>query len=53
MPDLLTALLALALGFVGGFLIAKAVNMLVQTYENLLRRRLQMTHLDPLEATEE
>jgi hypothetical protein len=40
-------------GFAGGFLIAKAVNLLVQGYENSLRRRIQMTRLDPLEATED
>jgi protoporphyrinogen oxidase len=38
-------------GFAGGWLIAKAVNLLVQTYENSIRRRLQMARtLDPLDV---
>jgi protoporphyrinogen oxidase len=40
-------------GFVAGWLVAKAVNLLVQTYENSIRRRLQLARtLDPLETGE-
>jgi protoporphyrinogen oxidase len=41
-------------GFVGGWLIAKAVNLLVASYENSIRRRLQFARtLDPLEVAED
>ena len=41
-------------GFLVGFGIAKAVNMVVQMYENSIRRRLQLAKtLDPLDAGED
>jgi len=47
----LVALEAWAGGFAGGWLIAKAVNLLVTSYENGIRRRLQMARtLDPLDV---